>query len=216
MEKPTALANALMAFQSECPSIAYDARNPHFKSRYATLAAIRKTIAPLLAKNGLSVMQFPISEDGRAGVITRVMHASGEFVEHPFTVPITKADPQSACAAVSYARRYGLSGALGLVTEEDDDGEAAMGRHVAVERPNRQPEPRTSKPAGMSKASKQKLAFACRERMKELTHDSGTDADVVKIMGDVANALGYASTVEMLDSDFGRALEAVQKWEPTA
>ncbi len=216
MDKPLMLAAALVDFQSECPSIAYDARNPHFKSRYATLAAIRKTIAPLLAKHGLSVMQFPISEDGRAGVITRVMHVSGEFVEHPFMVPITKSDPQSACSAVSYARRYGLSGALGLVTEEDDDGEAAMGRTAAVERPNRQPEPRTLRPAGMSGATKKKLAFAARERMKELSGDTGTDDDVRAIVTDVARSLGYASTVEMLDSDFGRALEAVQKWEPAA
>lgn len=210
------LAAALVAFQAECPSIPKTKTNPHFKSKYAPLDAIHDAIKPLLSKHGLAVMQFPTAEQGAAGCITRVMHSSGEFLEERFLVPLSKQDPQGACSAVTYARRYGLSGALGIVADDDDDGEAAQGRSAAVNRPNRQPEPRTSKPAGMSAATKKKLAFAARERMKELTGDSGTDDDVRTIMADVAKALGYASTVEMLDSDFGRALEAVQKWEPAA
>lgn len=210
------LAKALVAFRSKCPSIKYDSTNPHFKSKFASLAAIHAVIDPLLGEHGLAVMQFPIAADGRAGCRTVVIHESGQSLEESFTVPVAKNDPQGACAAVSYARRYGLSGALGLVTEEDDDGEAAMGRSNAVAKPNRQPAPRTSKSPAMSAANREKLKFAARERLKELVGDDWSANDVMGVLMDVAKGFGFASPVELTDADFGRALEAVQKWEPAA
>lgn len=209
------LAAALVAFQAECPVVPFDSLNPHFKSRYASLAAIHRVIAPLLAKHGLAVMQFPASGDGTAGCITRVMHASGESIEHVFLVPLTKLDPQGACSAVTYARRYGLSGALGLVTDEDDDGEAAQGRAAAVARPNSQPKPREAKATpAMAPANREKLKFAARQRMKELTDDSGTAVDMMRILQSVAEGIGVSSPVQMTDAHYPAALEAVQKWEP--
>ena len=206
------LAAALVAFQSECPSVAFDAKNPHFKSRYASLAAIHKVITPILVKHGLAVLQFPISDDGRAGCVTRIVHSSGESFEYPFTVPLAKNDPQGACAAVTYARRYGLSGALGLVTEEDGDGESAQGRAAAVARPNQQPAPRAAKPASpMSNANKTKLAYAARERIKEIGDDS---IGAVEIIRSVAKQLGHASEIQLTDADFERAFSMVQSFEP--
>lgn len=210
------LASALVAFQRDCPSVAFDSRNPHFKSRYASLAAIHKTVTPLLAKHGLAVMQFPINRDGMVGVETHVIHSSGESISQGFVIPLAKNDPQGACSAITYARRYGLSGALGIVTEEDDDGEAAQGRAEAVAKPNRQPEPRAKKAPAMSPANREKLKFAARERMKELTGDSGTADDTMSVLSAVAKGFGMASPIELSDDDFGRALAGVQKWEPAA
>ena len=209
------LAKALVAFQSECPSVPFDSKNPHFKSRYASLAAIHRVVTPILAKHGLAVMQFPTSEEGRAGVETHVIHSSGETLVGRFTLPLAKSDPQGACAAITYARRYGLSGALGIVTEEDDDGEAAHGLAEAVQRPNRQPEPRAAaKAPKMSDANRKKLKFAARERLKELTGDSGTADDVMRVLTDSARTLGLGSPLSLTDSQFGDALAVVQGWEP--
>lgn len=212
------LATALVAFQAECPSVPYDSVNPHFKSRFASLAAIHRVIQPILAKHGLAVVQMPISEDGRAGVETTIIHASGEALAQRFTLPTAKNDPQGAGAAITYARRYGLAGALGIVADEDDDGEAAQGRTAAILKPMRQPEPRASakKSPAMSAANREKLKFAARERLKELTGDSGTADEVMGVLKDVAKGLGHGSPVEMTDAEFGPALEAVQKWEPGA
>lgn len=209
------LSAALVAFQTECPSVAFDKTNPAFKSRYASLSAILKTIGPVLAKHGLAIVQFPVSSDGRVGCTTRIVHESGESMEETLLLPLAKNDPQGAGSAITYARRYGLSGALGIVADDDDDGEAAMGRAAAVARPNSQPAPRAEKKApAMSAANRAKLKFAARERLKELTGDSGTGDDVMGVLTSVAKALGCASPIQMTDAQFGPALEAVQKWEP--
>lgn len=209
------LSAALVAFQTECPSVAFDSKNPHFKNRYASLAAIHRVVTPLLVKHGLAVLQFPVSEEGRAGCVTRVVHESGESMEETLLLPLAKNDPQGAGAAITYARRYGLSGALGLVTEEDDDGESAQGRAAAVARPNSQPAPRAAKKApAMSAEKRDKLKFAARARLHETTGDSGTAEEVMTVLTDVAKDMGHASPIEMTDAEFGAALEAVQKWEP--
>lgn len=205
------LSAALVAFQAECPSVGFDARNPHFKNRYATLAAIHRVVTPILSRHGLAVLQFPVSEDGKAGCVTRIVHASGESMEDTLLLPLAKNDPQGAGAAITYARRYGLSGALGLVTEEDDDGEAASGRSAAVAKPNAQPAPRAKVEPAMSKASREKLKFAARERAKELGDETIGEMEIIQ---SVAKSMGHASAIELLDIEFGGALELVQKFEP--
>lgn len=207
------LSAALVAFQAECPSVAFDSKNPHFKNRYASLAAIHRAVSPLLAKHGLAVMQFPISEEGRAGCITRILHESGESMEETLLLPLSKNDPQGAGAAITYARRYGLSGALGLITEEDDDGEAASGRAAAVAKPNSQPAPRTKVQPAMSKANREKLKFAARERIKELEDFSIVEMEIIAA---IAKILDHASPIELLDTEFGTALALVQTFEPGA
>ena len=53
------------------------------------------------------------------------MHSSGEWLESEFVLPITKQDPQSAGAALTYARRYALQSMAGI-PNADDDAESAM------------------------------------------------------------------------------------------
>lgn len=208
------LSAALVAFQTECPSVAFDSKNPHFKNRYASLAAIHRVVTPILVKHGLAVLQFPVSEEGRAGCVTRVVHESGESMEETLLLPLAKNDPQGAGAAITYARRYGLSGALGLVTEEDDDGEAAQGRAAAVAKPVAQPAPRAAaKAPAMSVENRDKIKHAAGIRAKEIGDDSITAGEIIK---DVARMLSHSSPIQVLDIEFGRMLELIQKWEPGA
>ena len=126
---------ALSKFQSECGPALLDESNPHFRSRFASIASLTETIRPILAKHELTVLQFPISRDDRAGVRTIIGHSSGESLEEEFLIPMgAKQDPQKAIGAVSYARRACLSGALGLITSEsiDQDGEDLVGRGSSV------------------------------------------------------------------------------------
>lgn len=210
------LSAALVAFQAECPSVNFDKKNPHFNSRYASLAAILKTVGPVLARHGLAAVQFPVSLDGKVGCTTRIVHESGESMEGTLLLPLTKNDPQGAGSAITYARRYGLSGALGIAVDDDDDGNVASASSAAVERPMRQAEPRAAKGPAMSAANREKLKFACRERMKELTGDAGTAEDMTQILKDVAVALARGGPKDLTDGDFGKALEHVQKWEPAS
>ena len=122
------LAYALYKAQAEMGGAVKDSKNPFFKSDYADLTSVIKAIKEPFANHGLSYTQFPTNEEGRIGVVTMLMHESGEYLEHSYTLPTTKADPQSAGSAITYARRYALQSIAGIPTA-DDDAESAMIRN---------------------------------------------------------------------------------------
>lgn len=104
--------------------------NPYFKSKYADLASIVKASRGALATNGLAVIQR-IVRNGSAGMtlLTRLCHASGQWIESSMTVNPPKQDIQSLGSYLTYLRRYTYSSIVGVVaSEEDDDAEAAIGR----------------------------------------------------------------------------------------
>lgn len=100
--------------------------NPHFKSRYADLAAVRDAIVPVFNKHGISIIQAP-NTDGVSGfsLETRLIHSSGEELVFNFLLPSDVSKMQAVGSAISYARRYTLSAIAGIASEEDDDGNAA-------------------------------------------------------------------------------------------
>ena len=118
---------ALSKFQDICPAIVRASNNPFFKSKYASLEDIQKHIKPYLQKAGLLITQAPVIIDGAPFVETRVWEVlSGEFIGGHFPVIVNKATAQDYGSAVSYAKRYSLSGLLNLiVADEDDDANAA-------------------------------------------------------------------------------------------
>lgn len=125
------LATALNKAQAEMTGAKKSAANPFFKSKYANLEEVINCVKEPFANNGLSFMQFPVSEDGSAGVETIILHESGEFISNYFMLKCAKNDPQGMGSAITYARRYGLQAAVGIPSE-DDDGEGAMNRKPAM------------------------------------------------------------------------------------
>jgi hypothetical protein len=133
---------ALQQFHLECKPVVKDSNNPFFKSKYATLDSIQEHIRPILQKCGLVVSQpTEINEVAGTFVRTTVYHvASGESISSVFPVVTTKATAQEYGSAVSYAKRYSLSGLLNItIQDEDDDGNAAS---VSVPKQNVTPEKR--------------------------------------------------------------------------
>lgn len=121
------LATALSKAQAEFRTVPQSGNNPFHKSTYSTLKDCWDTARPVLAKHGLSVLQFPdVIHNDTFVLRTIVMHDSGECIEGHQPVVSVKQDAQSMGSALTYARRYGLCAALGLVSgDEDDDGNAA-------------------------------------------------------------------------------------------
>ena len=118
------LATALAAAQGQMGAAVKDAENPFFKSKYADLGAVIKALKEPFSSNGLSYTQFPIRDGDSAGVVTRLMHSSGQWMESEYTLPLAKFDAQSAGSAFTYARRYALQSIAGIPAA-DDDGNAA-------------------------------------------------------------------------------------------
>lgn len=129
------LAAALARFQSAVQSIAKDGSNPFFKSKYATLENIVSTVRPILADNGLAFTQLPC---GKNELTTMLLHSSGEYIASTVAMAPKENTPQGQGSAISYMRRYALSAILGIVTDEDDDGNEASKpqRAPAAAKPN--------------------------------------------------------------------------------
>lgn len=138
MLKTDNLANlsAALAFaQAELKNPHFDSTNPHFKSKFASLAAVRESVIPVFTKHGLSLSQWPVSEEGKAGCRTHLAHASGEWMEEVFLIPVDKNNAHGYASAVTYSKRISMMSIAGVVGDVDDDGNAAVGDNVKGEKP---------------------------------------------------------------------------------
>ena len=119
------ISTALVRAQKNFGPAIRNAANPHFRSRYADLAACLDAVQPALNEAGIAILQKAVPCDSGVAVETVFMHESGETIScGTFHVPAAKADPQGYGSALTYARRYSLMAACGIAPE-DDDGNAA-------------------------------------------------------------------------------------------
>ena len=123
------LATALAKAQGKVKTALKDSSNPFYKSKYADLSAIWGACREVLSENGLSVTQLPFASEGNSvGIETILLHSSGQWLGEKVIVPVAKFDAQGIGSAITYARRYALAAIVGVVADEDDDGEKAVGR----------------------------------------------------------------------------------------
>jgi hypothetical protein len=130
-------SQAIADFQSRCPIIE-KADKAHNK-QYAAMDRIWRTIRPLLDETGLSVVWTvnAITEYG-LHIEGEIRHKAGHAVSISYDLPMPdKVTGQNAAqqmgSATTYAKRYALCSALGIVTGEDDDGLAAGTAYVTKE-----------------------------------------------------------------------------------
>ena len=125
-ESISGLAAALAKAQGQMKGAIKDSANPFFKSKYADLASVVEAIRAAFSANGLSYIQtVEPSEKDEVRVETTLLHLSGEWIScGVLSLPVSKVDAQGYGSALTYARRYSLSAAVG-VAPEDDDGNAA-------------------------------------------------------------------------------------------
>ena len=112
------LATALSRAQAEFVPAPFNASNPHLRNKYADLGSIIESTKPILERHGLSVSQMVQGEGNEIGIITILMHASGEWLESSVVMPILEQkginNAQVAGSIISYLRRYSLAAALGV------------------------------------------------------------------------------------------------------
>ena len=128
------IAKALSKFQGAMKSVPKGSTNPFFKSKYADLSSVTDAIKAPLSKYGLSYTQVvEPSDNNEVRVETILMHSSGEWLSCGIlAVPVSKADAQGFGSALTYARRYGLSAAIGVAGEDDDGNAATKAAPVSV------------------------------------------------------------------------------------
>lgn len=120
------LAKALAAFHLEVKQPLKDKANPFFKSKYVPLENVVEAITDIAPKHGLSFMQYPINQENKVGIVTILIHSSGEYIEtEPIFAQPGKNDPQATGSVITYLKRYSLSAVFGITSDEDDDGNSA-------------------------------------------------------------------------------------------
>ena len=125
---PQTATASLVAALAELDNVKANKINPAFKARYVTLDALLDAIKPVLLDHDLALIQTLVSEDGKVGVSTAFLHASGERFD--FGKLMVKAEgltAQQIGGAITYIRRQSIQTACGISVDLDDDGAMASG-----------------------------------------------------------------------------------------
>lgn len=124
------ISPALIKAQGQIGTVSLNKTNPHFRSKYADLSAIREACRKPLADNDLALIQAPATVEGKVTLTTMLLHTSGQWLKSCLELKPERAEtPQAVGSAITYARRYTMAALLGIVADEDDDGNAAsLGR----------------------------------------------------------------------------------------
>lgn len=138
------LAAALAKAQGAMENAEKNAANPHFKSKYADLGAVRDASIPALSANGIALVQQVRRDLENGGLLltTMLIHSSGQWLASELPVPHLQR-VQELGSYLTYARRYSWMGLVGVAPADDDDGELAnkATATVAAPGPRRPPPP---------------------------------------------------------------------------
>lgn len=162
------LYKKLAQAQSEFDDVKFDKTNPHFKSKYATLAAIKDAIEPALHRHGFAIVQpWECMDNGDVKLTTKLLHESGEEITLASSIIKGGRPDQQMGSSFTYQRRYQISSALFLFAEEDDDGELTEGREAPPQPIVKAPK----KPIAVPPANPELLSTEQVKTIKQLTKD---------------------------------------------
>jgi ERF superfamily len=104
-----------------------------YQFSYAPLEDILAAVADALSAHGL-VLVSGIEQAGDGSVVlsTRLMHASGQWLESIVHVG-RHGKMQEMGSSLTYARRYAITGLLGISAADDDDANAADGNAIVAQ-----------------------------------------------------------------------------------
>lgn len=148
------LIKAFIKFQQEVPKITKNKINPYFSkggtiSKYADLSQVVDICMPTLNKNGLCITQTMSADTVldslslRNILTTRLYHSSSEMIESSIVIPSID-DPQKLTAAITYLRRTQYISILGLVADDEEDGNDPSNNYPKQSNQSERPQYQTS------------------------------------------------------------------------
>ena len=175
----------------------------HVKYDYVELENLLEMAEPLLAAEGVIIVQEEVLNSGTIEISTWFFHSSGEFIQwDPLALPIATgagmSTIQSIGTTITYCRRYDLLCKLGLAGEKDTDGNDLRDvipvkpigdiKKPQAKKPKKESEPETAPPIDEEMIAKRKVvideiaeilknpvfAEADKEMMKRNIHESNT------------------------------------------
>lgn len=119
------LVQKLLEVQRELSHATADAVNPHFKSQYVKFEDLWDYAKEALNSHNILIQQ--LSHECEVGAcIETVLHGHGASMSTgKMVVRADKPTAQAFGSAITYAKRYSLSMALGIGADKDDDANNA-------------------------------------------------------------------------------------------
>lgn len=144
-EKTSAVRNLFTALTKVKDKLQQPVKNKDgYGYKYATLDSVIAAITAACQGLDIGFTQYPVSEDGKAGVGTMVMCSLGASIDFgAVLIPVDKgrSTAQEYGKVLTYARRYSISAVFGIASEEDTDGAS-----VSYSRSNNKPVRPNAKP----------------------------------------------------------------------
>lgn len=126
------LAQKLLGVQERIGAVTKSSSNPHFRSKYADLNEVLDVAKEALNGQGIFITQSPGANEFGKYLETSLVNADdGQQISGRVFFSGAEENMQKIGAAITYARRFGLVSLLALESE-DDDGETASGRGMAI------------------------------------------------------------------------------------
>lgn len=165
-----------------------DCSNPHFKNRYASLAATLNEVRKACRMSDIVYIQQLVKEGEELVLKSCVMDAKGGRMELS-TFPVTNVpNPQNFGSELTYKKRQQAQTDWGIVGEEDDDGEAAVAPLRGAQRPVK------AKPAQTPSTSQNDRLSAVRGLYKKAlaagVKTEGIESWTIANLGTDLNGLG--------------------------
>lgn len=120
---------ALVAFQAEMPVVVKNhtakvrSDSGGYEYKYADLADVTAAALPLLTRHGLAFVCAPRrTVEFGLELVGTLHHVSGGTLEG--SLPLPGGTAQALGSSITYMRRYLLGTLTGIVTDDDDDGQA--------------------------------------------------------------------------------------------
>lgn len=141
-----------------------------YKFNYAPYPEIIDKTEQALFHNDLYVIQSDV--DGK--MLSRLCHASGQWIENVVNVEFQGGTPQAYGAALTYARRYGYMQLLGICPEDDNESRLG-GSDATVTQSNRFPPKNSRDPNWQGPLNKGELTTAARVFTEQIENASCMD-----------------------------------------
>ena len=120
-ERKKDINSAIFELRKEVAPILSDKTNPMYKSDYATIFQIMKTLDPLFAKYGVLYTSSVAQMYETWGVMSTLLHVESNTSISAFFPTDRIGDAQQVGKLLTYARRYNLAGMLNLCFDNDKD-----------------------------------------------------------------------------------------------
>lgn len=185
------------------------------KTKYANLEQVNEKVLPRLNELGTIYVCLPsMQDDARFALEYELKHvASGTTKTGKYALKLSE-NPQAMGSAITYARRYALLAALGIVAEDEDDDGAGRGsaqRQAKRATPEQQGQTAQRRPSGPPLPSDNLISQPQMAKMQAMFAERGiTTAEAKKAFLEDVVKHPLASTKELTKAEAKAVLDRLE------